>query len=190
MTVSLALVVCGGVVFAAGTALLLARSLSRIVIGMVTLGNGVNILLLATTGRAGDPPLLAPGTRVGRITDPLPQAMALTAIVITLALTAFLLSMAYRTWQLSGDDEVQDDLEDRRVALRGEYHALRRERYTAAARHRTGRGGGRDPLDRLRAEHQQSRERQRRLRRVERARRARAADLGGDLWDNVLGEDR
>jgi len=42
--------------------------------------------------------------------------MVLTAIVITLGLTAFLLSLAYRAWQLNGHDEVQDDLEDRRIA--------------------------------------------------------------------------
>jgi len=41
--------------------------------------------------------------------------MVLTAIVITLALTAFVLAMAYRSWQLNGHDEVQDDLEDRRI---------------------------------------------------------------------------
>ncbi len=48
--------------------------------------------------------------------DPLPQAMILTAIVITLGVTAFLLAMAYRSWQLQGNDEVQDDAEDRRIA--------------------------------------------------------------------------
>jgi multicomponent Na+:H+ antiporter subunit C len=46
------------------------------------------------------------------MSDPLPQAMVLTAIVITLGLTAFLLAMAYRSWQLTGHDDVQDDVED------------------------------------------------------------------------------
>src|SRR5690625_7166612 len=50
--------------------------------------------------------------------DPLPQAIVLTAIVINLGLTAFVLAMAYRSWQLHGHDEVQDDLEDRRLAAR------------------------------------------------------------------------
>ncbi len=50
--------------------------------------------------------------------DPLVQAMMLTAIVIGLATTAFMLAMAYRSWQLNGNDEVQDDLEDRRIAQR------------------------------------------------------------------------
>lgn len=51
------------------------------------------------------------------MSDPLPQAMVLTSIVIGLALTAFMLAMSYRTWQLNGNDEVQDDREDRRIAL-------------------------------------------------------------------------
>ena len=50
------------------------------------------------------------------MSDPLPQAMVLTAIVITLGMTAFLLAMAYRSWQLHRHDEVQDDVEDRRIA--------------------------------------------------------------------------
>jgi multicomponent Na+:H+ antiporter subunit C len=55
-------------------------------------------------------------TPVEEMSDPLPQAMVLTAIVITLGMTAFLLAMAYRSWQLNRHDEVQDDLEDRRIA--------------------------------------------------------------------------
>ena len=46
------------------------------------------------------------------MSDPLPQAMVLTAIVITLGVTAFLLTMAYRSFQLNGHDEVADDVED------------------------------------------------------------------------------
>ena len=51
--------------------------------------------------------------RPRRFSDPLPQALALTAIVITFAVTAFLLALAYRSWLLTRDDEVQDDVEDR-----------------------------------------------------------------------------
>ena len=64
--------------------------------------------------RAGGAPFI--GTERGRdISDPLPQAMVLTAIVITLGLTAFLLTMAYRSFQLNGHDEVADDVEDRQI---------------------------------------------------------------------------
>jgi multicomponent Na+:H+ antiporter subunit C len=46
--------------------------------------------------------------------------MILTAIVITLGMTAFLLAMAYRSWLLTGHDDVQDDVEDRRIMRRAE----------------------------------------------------------------------
>ncbi|MEK8107525.1 NADH-quinone oxidoreductase subunit K [Micromonospora sp. M12] len=52
------------------------------------------------------------------MSDPLPQAMVLTAIVITFGFTAFLLAVAYRSWYVSGDDEVPDDLEDRQIIRR------------------------------------------------------------------------
>src|SRR5699024_4212343 len=70
-------------------------------------------------GAAASPPLIGSGPEE-EMADPLPQAMVLTAIVINLGLTAFVLAMAYRTWQLHGHDEVQDDLEDRRLARRAE----------------------------------------------------------------------
>ncbi|OKL53550.1 Na(+)/H(+) antiporter subunit C [Bowdeniella nasicola] len=117
MTPALVLVLLSAVLVGVGIYLLLERSLTRIIIGFSLLSNGVNIMILVAGGRAGAPPL------IGRpdpapIADPLPQAFALTAIVITLGITAFLLAMAYRSWQLNGHDEVQDDLEDRLIADR------------------------------------------------------------------------
>ena len=53
------------------------------------------------------------------VADPLPQALALTAIVISFGTTALLLALAYRSWLLTDDDEVQDDLEDEMIARRG-----------------------------------------------------------------------
>ena len=47
--------------------------------------------------------------------DPMPQALALTAIVITFGVTTLLLALAYRSWLLTDDDEVQDDVGDRAV---------------------------------------------------------------------------
>jgi multicomponent Na+:H+ antiporter subunit C len=99
----------------AGVYLLLERSLSRVLIGVILIGNGANLLFLVAGGAAGRPPLV--GLELEReMADPLPQAMVLTAIVITLGMTAFLLAMAYRSWQLHRHDEVQDDVEDRRIA--------------------------------------------------------------------------
>src|SRR5690625_7993333 len=104
MTASLALVLAAGVLIAAGVYLTLERSLSRIVIGLSLLGNGVNLLFLVAGGRAGSAPINTAGSDAD-ITDPLPQAMVLTAIVISLGLSAFVLAMAYRSWQLHGHDE-------------------------------------------------------------------------------------
>ncbi|MFJ6197146.1 Na(+)/H(+) antiporter subunit C [Micromonospora sp. NPDC092111] len=110
---TLVLVVAVGVLAASGVTLLLERSLTRILLGVILLGNAVNLLILVG-GRAGAAPVVGTGP-VGRMSDPLPQAMVLTAIVITFGLTAFLAAVAYRSWYLSGNDEVQDDLEDQQI---------------------------------------------------------------------------
>lgn len=98
-----------------GVYLLLERSLSRVALGVILLGNAVNLLFLVVGGPPGGVPVVGQGP-IEVMTDPLPQALVLTAIVITLALTAFLLALAYRSWQLYQHDDVQDDLEDRRIA--------------------------------------------------------------------------
>ena len=51
--------------------------------------------------------------------------MILTAIVISFGLTGFLLALAYRSWQLTGADEVEDDLEDARIARASHQRAAR-----------------------------------------------------------------
>ena len=112
---NLLLVLAIGVLFTTGVYLLLERSLTRVLIGFILIGNGANLLFLVAGGRAGGAPIIG-DTDPADMSDPLPQAMVLTAIVITLALTAFVLAMAYRSWQLHGHDEVQDDVEDRRIA--------------------------------------------------------------------------
>ena len=118
MTASLTLVVLMAVLFGAGVSIMLERSLTRVLIGILLLGNGANLLILAAGGPPGAAPIL--GRDEGPISDPLPQVMVLTAIVITFGLTAFLLALAHRSWQLFGHDEVQDDVEDRRIRIRAE----------------------------------------------------------------------
>lgn len=115
MTPNVTLVVVIAALVTVGVYLLLERSLSRVLIGVILIGNGANLLFLVAGGAAGRPPLVG-SAEPSEMSDPLPQAMALTAIVITLAMTAFLLAMAYRSWQLHRHDEVQDDVEDRRIA--------------------------------------------------------------------------
>ncbi len=115
MRPSVVLVIVIAALFTVGVYLLLERSLSRVLIGIILIGNGANLLFLVAGGAAGRPPIVGEADP-SEMSDPLPQAMVLTAIVITLGMTAFLLAMAYRSWQLHRHDEVQDDVEDRRIA--------------------------------------------------------------------------
>lgn len=107
-----ALVVAG--LFAAGFFLLLQRTLMRLLLGFLILGHATNLLLLAATGPPGSPPITGE-VRAGDepSSDPLPQAMALTAIVITFAVVAFLLALAYRSRTLEGGDAVEGGLDPR-----------------------------------------------------------------------------
>jgi multicomponent Na+:H+ antiporter subunit C len=115
MTVNLVLAATVGVLYGTGFTLLLSRSLMRVLIGVVVLGHGTNLLLQLAGGPPGRAPILGE-VAPEEFTDPLPQALALTAIVITFALTTFLLALGYRSFVLVGHDEVQDDVEDRRIA--------------------------------------------------------------------------
>lgn len=103
--------------FGIGTYLVLQRKLSRVIIGVGLIGHGANVLLI-TAGRRGRSPLIGSSDPEG-FADPLPQALALTAIVISFGVTALLLALAYRSWLLTHDDEIQDDQEDRDVARHG-----------------------------------------------------------------------
>jgi multicomponent Na+:H+ antiporter subunit C len=112
--VTLVLAAVAAALFGIGTYLLLQRKLSRIIIGLGLLTHGANVLLI-TAGRRGHPPIVGESAS-SRFADPLPQALALTAIVITFGVTALLLALAYRSWLLTRDDEVQDDVGDRSIA--------------------------------------------------------------------------
>lgn len=108
------MVVVIAVLYGAGAYLLLQRNLSRIVIGLALMGHGANLMLLMAGGRAGQAPIASENG--AQFADPLPQALALTAIVITFGVSAYLLTMAYRSWKMNQSDEVEDDVEDRRIA--------------------------------------------------------------------------
>jgi multicomponent Na+:H+ antiporter subunit C len=114
MTVLLAAL--AALLFGCGAWLLMQRRLSRIIIGIGLLGHGAN-LLLVTSGRGGGRmPIIGSDEPLGAYSDPLPQALALTALVITFGVTAFLLALGFRSWQITRDDRVEDDVEDRLVS--------------------------------------------------------------------------
>lgn len=123
MTINLTLLTVMGALYAIGIYLLLERSLTRVLLGMMLMTNATNLLLLATGGYAGLAPLFNKDIAPEEYNDPLPQALILTSIVISFAVTAFMLSMIYRSWVLGRQDEVQDDIEDRRVATQSSFDA-------------------------------------------------------------------
>ncbi|WP_308797371.1 NADH-quinone oxidoreductase subunit K [Agromyces silvae] len=115
MTASLTLLVLMAVLFGAGITIMLERSLTRVLIGFLLVGNSVNILIYLMSGSPGLAPLLGEGVDPGEISDPLPQAFILTAIVINLGITSFMLALIYRSWwlaQLGDEGDSVDDTED------------------------------------------------------------------------------
>lgn len=119
MPANLTLAVVAGILVACGVYLITERSLSRILVGVVLASNGVNVLFLVASGPAGGAPIIGL-TPAASMSDSLPQAMVLTAIVITLSVAAFVMTMAYRSFQINGNDEVADDVEDARIAALAE----------------------------------------------------------------------
>ncbi len=117
MTVSLVLVIVMSAMYACAVYLLLERSLTRVLLGFLLAGNATNLLILIMVGEAGLAPIFDPEIAPDEYTDPLPQALILTAIVITFAVSSFLLALIYRSWRLANVDDVSDDADD--LALRG-----------------------------------------------------------------------
>ena len=117
MTPTIVLPVLIGGLYTAGVYLLLDRSLTRVLLGFLLLGNATNLLLLSSGGAAGLAPFVG-GTEPEEMSDPLPQALILTAIVITFGVAAFVLAIIHRSWRLVREEVVGTDEEDRRVAAR------------------------------------------------------------------------
>ena len=118
MTASLTLIIVMAVLYACGVYLMLERSMTRVLVGFLLVGNATNLLIMVMAGVPGVSPFYDGETASDEMSDPLPQALVLTAIVITFAVSAFLLALIYRSWRLSheGEDDLEDDLDD--IAMR------------------------------------------------------------------------
>jgi len=116
MSVSLGLLIVAGALGACGVYLLTERSIIRMLLGLMLVGNGINLMIVVLAGPPGHPPIK--GQEHGQETgaDPLAQGMVLTAIVITMGIAAFVLALAYRLFVLNrADDDLEDDSEDRKI---------------------------------------------------------------------------
>ena len=120
MEANLFLLLAAGVLVAAGVYLLLDRAMTKMLLGLLLLGNGANLFLLQSGGSAGSPPIDGRDSEPfgTEIADPLAQAMILTAIVISMALTSFVLTLAYRQYRYRTDDVIEDDAEDTAIAAK------------------------------------------------------------------------
>jgi len=110
VTTNLVLALTIGGLFAAGVYLMLSRNLVRVILGFLLAGHSVNLLLLST-GESGSPPIVGEIIDGEQMADPIPQALILTSIVISLAVSTFLFAMAYRNYILTRDPEIDDELE-------------------------------------------------------------------------------
>ena len=95
-----------GVLAAGGTYLILQRGIVRLALGFTLLGHAATTLLVAAGGTARRGVPFA--GRTGELADPLTQAFALTAIVISFGITAFLLALAFRSRDAIGHDDPED----------------------------------------------------------------------------------
>lgn len=108
MTFLLAIVI--GVLFTIGLYMMMRRSLTKVLIGLMLLSQAINLLIF-TTGRLqrASPPLIPLGTeQITRSADPLPQALILTAIVISFGVTAFALVLARQTYTVLGTNDMNE----------------------------------------------------------------------------------
>ena len=106
-----------GLLYAAGFYLLLRRSLVRAAIGVLLLGHATNLLIFVSGGLSTGVPIVPDNANalVQPYPDPLPQAMILTAIVIGLGVSAYLLALIHRTAQLFGGDDIDNLREETEV---------------------------------------------------------------------------
>ncbi|WP_029110759.1 Na(+)/H(+) antiporter subunit C [Mycobacterium sp. URHD0025] len=110
------LIIIGGLT-STGVYLLLERTLTRMLLGLLLIGNAVNLLILTVGGVGGNPPIRGRTSNGSTTTaDPLAQGMILTAIVISMGIAAFVLALAYRSYRLTTIEEVSNDPEDTRVS--------------------------------------------------------------------------
>jgi multicomponent Na+:H+ antiporter subunit C len=97
-----------GLFVAAAIYLILSRALIRVLLGIVLLGNAINLLIFVA-GRLTHavPPIIPKGAKLPALgaANPLPQALILTAIVIGFAMFAFLIVLALRAHEAMDADD-------------------------------------------------------------------------------------
>ena len=100
-----------GLLYSAGVYLILRKSMVRLLLGTMLLGNGTNLLIFLLGNIVkGKPPIIKADLKVfiDIYADPVPQALILTAIVISFGLTSFAIVLLKRVYVLVGSDDLDD----------------------------------------------------------------------------------
>ena len=108
---NIALPIVAGVLVAGGFYLMMRRSMIKLVIGLSLLGHAANLAIFSAGDlRRGQSPLIPDDatTLAEGYADPLPQALILTAIVISFGLQAFAIALIVRTYIATGTDDVDE----------------------------------------------------------------------------------
>lgn len=99
--------IVAGILITIGIYLVLSNIFLHVILGLSLFTHGAHLILLTMGGlKKGAAPLLGEGAT--SFTDPLPQALILTSIVINFALTAFFLVLAYRTYRETDTDDLDE----------------------------------------------------------------------------------
>lgn len=98
-----------GFLFAVSIYLLLRRSIVKLVFGLLFMSYAANLLLFVTGGLVtGKPAFVKTATQLETISDPLPQALILTAIVIGFGVAAFAMVLIYRFHRETGTVDMDE----------------------------------------------------------------------------------
>ncbi len=99
-----------GLLYACGVYLLLRRSLVKLILGVFVMSNATNLIIFLSGGITqsgiGFIPEGAETATLEGMTDPLPQAMILTSIVIGLGIAAYILVLKYKYYKITGSNDL------------------------------------------------------------------------------------
>lgn len=108
MEIILSIVV--GILYTTGVYMLLRRSIVKLIIGIILLSNATNLLIFVSAGLTKGKPVFVDeaSTSATYFSDPLPQALILTAIVIGFGIVAYTLALKYKFYEVTGTDDLDE----------------------------------------------------------------------------------
>ncbi|QIA06679.1 NADH-quinone oxidoreductase subunit K [Draconibacterium halophilum] len=106
MEIVLAILV--GVLYTAGVYMVLRRSILKFIIGLIFLSNATNLLVFISAGITDGQPAFVDGATdsASSLSDPLPQALVLTAIVIGFGIVVYSMALKYKFFETTGTDDL------------------------------------------------------------------------------------